>query len=66
MPAPSPFSAPGVQWAWDSTSLGTFKDCPRKYFYTLVMGYRARGESVHRTSAASLRQPHRFHQHLHR
>ena len=49
MPAPSPFSAPGVQWAWDSTSLGTFKDCPRKYFYTLVMGYRARGESVHLT-----------------
>lgn len=45
--APSPFNEVGVQWAWDSTSLGTFKDCPRKYFYTLVMGYRARGESVH-------------------
>ncbi len=44
---PSPFLAPGVQFAWDSTSLGTLKDCPRKYFYTLVMGYRSRGESVH-------------------
>ena len=45
--APSPFNEVGVQWAWDSTSLGTFKDCPRKYYYTLVRGLRSRGESVH-------------------
>lgn len=44
---PSPFLAPGVQFAWDSTSLGTFKDCPRKYFYSIVSGYAPRGTSVH-------------------
>lgn len=48
--APSPFH-PGTarQFAWDSTSLGYFKECPRKYYYTMVKGYRAKGESVHLT-----------------
>lgn len=45
--APSPFIAPGVQYAWDSTSLGLLKECPRKYYYTMVEGWRSRGESVH-------------------
>jgi hypothetical protein len=29
----------GVQFAWDSTSIGLYKTCPRKYFYTIVKGY---------------------------
>lgn len=43
------FSAklPGLQVAWDSTSLTTLKDCPRKYFYRFVLGYEPLGESVH-------------------
>lgn len=32
----------GIQFAWDSTSLGAFKTCPRKYFYEIVMGYQAK------------------------
>lgn len=38
---------PGLQLAIDSTSLGEFKTCPRKYFYTIVLGYQPRGESIH-------------------
>lgn len=38
---------PGLQTAVDSTSLGTFKECPRKYYYSIVRGYQARGENVH-------------------
>jgi len=29
----------GVQYAWDSTSIGLFKTCPRKYYYTIIKGY---------------------------
>jgi PD-(D/E)XK nuclease superfamily protein len=36
-----------VQWAWDSTSLGWLKECPRKYQYHMLEGYVGRGESVH-------------------
>jgi hypothetical protein len=36
-----------LQLSWDSTSLGTFKECPRKYFFTMVMGRAPRRESVH-------------------
>jgi hypothetical protein len=48
-PHPSPFlegKAP-IQWAWDSTSLGWLKECPRKYYYHMVCGYIGRGEAVH-------------------
>lgn len=46
--APSPFIAgTDIQFAWDSTSLGLLKECPRKYYYTLVQGWRPKGESVH-------------------
>jgi len=45
---PSPF-IPGTkyQYAWDSTSLGWLKECPRKYYYHMIMGYVGRGESIH-------------------
>ena len=46
----SPF-LPGTfkQFAWDSTSLGWFKECPRKYYFSMILGLRARAveESVH-------------------
>lgn len=37
---------PGLQIAWDSTSLGLLKECPKKYFYTMILGY-VRGTNVH-------------------
>lgn len=37
----------GLQVAWDSTSLGNLKTCPRKYYYQHVLNYIPRGESVH-------------------
>lgn len=47
----SSFSAeqPLLQLAWDSTSLGLLKECPRKYFLSIICGYVPRGESVHLT-----------------
>lgn len=46
--ADSPFiKGTFVQYAWDSTSLGWLKECPRKYYYSMIMGYRSKGESVH-------------------
>lgn len=46
--APSPF-LPGtkIQYAWDSTSLGWFKTCPRLYQYHMIEGWRAKGGQVH-------------------
>ncbi len=38
---------PGLQLGVDSTSLGEFKQCPRKYFYSIVAGYQPRAISVH-------------------
>jgi hypothetical protein len=46
--APSPFlSGTKVQYAWDSTSLGWLKTCPRLYYYNQIEGWRSREESVH-------------------
>lgn len=45
---PSPLiEGTNVQFAWDSTSLGLLKECPRKYQYTIIEGWRSKGESVH-------------------
>lgn len=33
---------PGLQIAWDSTSLGDLKICPRKYYYTHILSLRSR------------------------
>lgn len=39
---------PRMQFAWDSTSLGTFKSCPRKYEYQIVRGLRPKhGKGSH-------------------
>lgn len=48
LPAESPFfSGSNLQFAWDSTSLGLLKECPRKYQLTILEGWRAKSESVH-------------------
>jgi hypothetical protein len=38
---------PGLQLAWDSTSLGTLKTCPRKYQLSIIEGWQPRATSVH-------------------
>ena len=38
---------PNHQLAYDSTSLGALKRCPRYYQYNIILGYITRGESVH-------------------
>lgn len=50
-PVNSSFSTalPSLQLAIDSTSLGAFKECPRKYYYSIVLGYVPKAESVHLT-----------------
>jgi hypothetical protein len=40
---------PSLQLAWDSTSLGELKACPRKYFYSILWGFQPRHQSVHLT-----------------
>ena len=36
-----------VQFAWDSTSLGLLKTCPRLYQYVIIEGWTTKGESTH-------------------
>lgn len=38
---------PALQLAIDSTSLGEFKLCPRRYYYSIVLGYAPQAESIH-------------------
>lgn len=35
-----------IQFAWDSTSLGWFKKCPRLYYYQMILGYRPKNTGV--------------------
>lgn len=46
--APSPF-LPGtnIQFAFDSTSIGYLKTCPRLYQYIMIEGWSHKGENVH-------------------
>lgn len=37
---------PGLQTAWDSTSLGLLKECPRKYYFSMIEGWGREG-NVH-------------------
>ncbi len=48
-PANSSFhpTIPGLQLAWDSTSAGEFKRCPRAYQYAIVEGWVTTGQQVH-------------------
>lgn len=36
---------PRLQLLWDSTSLGTLKECPRKYYYTMIEGWQSKKEA---------------------
>jgi hypothetical protein len=49
--APSPFSPtlPKFQLAWDSTSLGWLKTCPRLYQYQMLEGWEPRSKGIHLT-----------------
>lgn len=38
---------PFMQIAWDSTSMGTLMECPRKYQYSIIEGWQPRQMSVH-------------------
>lgn len=45
---PSPFlPSTTLQIAWDSTSLGLFKTCPRLYQYVMLEGWSPKSESAH-------------------
>ena len=47
-PSESPFLPnSNVQFAWDSTSLGLFKTCPRLYEYIMIRGYIPKSENIH-------------------
>lgn len=35
-----------LQWAWDSTSLTLLKTCPRKYYYTMIEGWKSKAEAI--------------------
>lgn len=39
----------GFALSWDPSSLKTLMECPRKYYYSVVLGFRPRKESVHLT-----------------
>lgn len=40
---------PLLQVAWDMTSLSAFKECPRKYYYSIIFQWASKDESVHLT-----------------
>lgn len=46
---PSPFDDDGIQYAWDSTSLGLLKTCPRKYQLSMVLNWQPKERSYHLT-----------------
>lgn len=46
--APPPFvEGTKLQYAWDSTSIGYLKTCPRLYQYIMLDGWGRGGESIH-------------------
>lgn len=47
-----PFQSPflpntSIQFAWDSSSLGYLKTCPRLYQYIMIDGWQAKGDNIH-------------------
>jgi hypothetical protein len=35
----------GRQWAWNSSTLRPAKECKRKYYYEVILGYKSTGEN---------------------
>lgn len=59
-PAQSPFlPRTSIRFAWDSTTLGAFKTCPRMYQYLYIDGWAPKDENIH------LRFGIEYHQALH-
>lgn len=54
---------PGLQTSVDSTSLGEAKLCPRRYFYSIIMGYQPRLQSDHLIFGIYLHQAREFYDH---
>lgn len=48
--------SPYLQIAIDSTSLGAYKTCPRFYYYSIVLGFQPKQESVHLTFGLLMHQ----------
>lgn len=44
---PSPLDPSGVQYAWDSVSLGLLKTCPRKYQLSILQNWQPKRRSHH-------------------
>jgi len=65
-PTNSSFSRqqPGMQLAIDSTSLGLFKECPRKYYYSIIEGWAPRDTSPHLTFGILLHQARELYERL--
>lgn len=40
-------TVPQLQVAWDSTSLGLLKTCPRKYYLTMIENWNTKNQSLH-------------------
>ena len=38
---------PSLQLAWDATSLDLLKQCPRKYYYTMILGFSSAEQNIH-------------------
>lgn len=38
---------PPFPTAWDSTMLGTFKECPRKFYFSHILNWRSGHENIH-------------------
>jgi hypothetical protein len=55
---------PGLQLGIDSTSLGTYKTCAKKYFYSVIMGWQAKGTSVHLEFGIHLHKARERYDHL--
>ncbi len=54
---------PGLQLAIDSTSLGAFKECPRKYYYSIVLGLVPKELNVHLRFGLLLHKAHEHYYH---
>lgn len=55
---------PLIQIAWDNTSLNLFKTCPKKYYYSIIVGRQSPDESVHLTFGILYHEAHRHFQRL--
>lgn len=55
---------PGLQLAIDSTSLGEFKVCPRKYLYSIIFGYQPREQSIHLTFGLLIHKARELYEHF--